>query len=85
MQTLTMPASQYFAKPIIDFVQSKIEIMKRLDENNRLRDADESLKATLPRIGGGVKTTAEKLLQLFIKKFKAGKLGTNFKLSFTYT
>lgn len=83
MDKLTMPVSEHFAKPVVDFIKSKIEIMKRLDENNRLRDADPDFKATLPRIGGGIKTTAEKLLQLFIKKLKKGSNGLS--LSFTYS
>ncbi|WP_394992646.1 hypothetical protein [Emticicia sp.] len=83
MDKLTMPVSKYFSKPVVDFIKSKIEIMKRLDENNRLRDADVDFKATLPRIGGGIKTTAEKLLQLFIKKLKQGSNGLS--LSFTYS
>lgn len=84
MQKLTMPLSKYFVGPIIDFIATKIEIMKRLDENNRLRNADDALKATLPRIGGGIKTTAEKLIQLLIKKFKVGE-SDGSKLAFTYS
>lgn len=84
MKKLTLPASQHFAKPIIDFMKTKLEIFKRLDDNNVLRDSDPDLKKALPRIGGSIKTTAELLLKLLIKKFNQGKL-QSLQLSFTYS
>lgn len=80
-----MPASQHFAKPEIDFVKTKLEIFKRLDENNQLRVADPALKKALPRIGGSIKTTIEMALKLLIKKFKQGKSSSLHTLSFTYS
>lgn len=85
MKKLTMPASQHFAKPEIDFMKTKLEMFKRLDENNGLRDADPDFKKALPRIGGSIKTTAEMLLKLLIKKLKQGKLQSLQTVSFTYS
>lgn len=84
MDKLTMPISQHFAKPIIDFIATKLEIMKRIDANNQLRSIDETLKEEFPRIGGGIKTTAEKLIQLLIKKMKKGE-SNGSSISFTYS
>lgn len=85
MKKLTMPASQYFAKPEIDFMKTKLEIFKRLDENNQIRDSDPELKKAFPRIGGSIKTTVELLLKLLIKKLKQGKLQSLQTISFTYS
>lgn len=85
MKKLSMPASQHFAKPEIDFMKTKLEIFKRLDENNQLRDADPAFKNALPRIGGSIKTTIEMALRMLIKKLKQGKLRSLETLSFTYS
>lgn len=85
MNKNTIEIATLVNKPKLDWLAMKIECFKRLDENNRIRDADAELRSIYPRIGDHIYRTVEKLISLYRKKFESGQLqGGNFKFTYSY-
>lgn len=85
MNKNTIEIASYLNKPKLDWLAMKIECFRRLDENNRIRDADEAFKSMYPRIGDHIYRTVEKLISLYRKKFEKGQLeGFSFKFTYSY-